>query len=404
MLEVKRSDFPLLESNKELVYLDSAATSIKPQIVIDKINEYYTKYGVNIHRGVYDLSGIATNEYEELRNVVAKFINSKPEEVVYTKGTTDGINKLAYMLEDRINENDEIIVSLLDHHSLIMPWQNIALKKKAKLVFVDLNENNQITVENFKKCLNKNTKIVALTHVSNVLGVISPVKEITKLAHEHGAIVILDGAQSVPHMKVDVKDLDVDFLAFSGHKMMAPTGTGILYGKYKLLNSLNPVEFGGDMNDGVEKYSSTYKDAPEKFEAGTQNIEGVIAFKKAIEYLSNLGLDNVHAHSKELAKYVVEQIKDNPLVELYTKNPESGIVTFNIKDVHPHDVATFLSSYNICIRAGHHCAQLITHHLGCMGTVRASFYIYNTLDDAKKLVEAINAAADYFKEWLIWIQ
>ena len=251
MLEVKRSDFPLLESNKELVYLDSAATSIKPQIVIDKINEYYTKYGVNIHRGVYDLSGIATNEYEELRNVVAKFINSKPEEVVYTKGTTDGINKLAYMLEDRINENDEIIVSLLDHHSLIMPWQNIALKKKAKLVFVDLNENNQITVENFKKCLNKNTKIVALTHVSNVLGVISPVKEITKLAHEHGAIVILDGAQSVPHMKVDVKDLDVDFLAFSGHKMMAPTGTGILYGKYKLLNSLNPVEFGGDMNDGV---------------------------------------------------------------------------------------------------------------------------------------------------------
>lgn len=401
MLEVKRSDFPLLESNKELVYLDSAATSIKPQIVIDKINEYYTKYGVNIHRGVYDLSGIATNEYEELRNVVSKFINSKPEEVVYTKGTTDGINKLAYMLEDKINENDEIIVSVLDHHSLIMPWQNIAMKKKAKLVFIDLNENNQITVENFKKCLSQKTKIVALTHVSNVLGVISPVKEITSLAHEVGAVVILDGAQSVPHMKVDVKDLDVDFLAFSGHKMMAPTGTGILYGKYQLLNSLNPVEFGGDMNDGVEKYSSTYKDAPEKFEAGTQNIEGVIAFKKAIEYLSNLGLDNVHEHSKGLAKYVVEQIKDNPLIELYTKNPESGIVTFNIKDVHPHDVATFLSSYNICIRAGHHCAQLITHHLGCMGTVRASFYIYNTLDDAKKLVEAINAATDYFKEWLI---
>ena len=401
MLEVKRSDFPLLESNKELVYLDSAATSIKPQIVIDKINEYYTKYGVNIHRGVYDLSGIATNEYEELRNVVSKFINSKPEEVVYTKGTTDGINKLAYMLEDKINENDEIIVSVLDHHSLIMPWQNIAMKKKAKLVFIDLNENNQITVENFKKCLSQKTKIVALTHVSNVLGVISPVKEITSLAHEVGAVVILDGAQSVPHMKVDVKDLDVDFLAFSGHKMMAPTGTGILYGKYKLLNSLNPVEFGGDMNDGVEKYSSTYKDAPEKFEAGTQNIEGVIAFKKAIEYLSNLGLDNVHEHSKGLAKYVVEQIKDNPLIELYTKNPESGIVTFNIKDVHPHDVATFLSSYNICIRAGHHCAQLITHHLGCIGTVRASFYIYNTLDDAKKLVEAINAATDYFKEWLI---
>lgn len=401
MLEVKRSDFPLLESNKEIVYLDSAATSIKPQVVIDKINEYYKEYGVNIHRGVYDLSGIATNEYEELRSVASKFINAKPNEIVYTKGTTDGLNKLAYMLEDRISENDEIIVSVLDHHSLVMPWQNIAAKKNAKLKFVELNESNQITVENFKKCLNKNTKIVALTHVSNVLGVISPVKEITKLAHEVGAIVVLDGAQSVPHMKVDVKDLDVDFLAFSGHKMLAPTGTGILYGKYKLLNSLQPTEFGGDMNDGVEMYSSTYKDAPEKFEAGTQNIEGVIAFKKAIEYLTNIGMDEVHKHSKELAIYVAEHIKDNSLIELYTKNPESGIVTFNIKGVHPHDVATFLSSYNICIRAGHHCAQLITHHLGCMGTVRASFYIYNTLDDAKKLVEAINAATDYFKEWLI---
>lgn len=401
MLEVKRSDFPLLESNKEIVYLDSAATSIKPQVVIDKINEYYKEYGVNIHRGVYDLSGIATNEYEELRSVASKFINAKPNEIVYTKGTTDGLNKLAYMLEDRISENDEIIVSVLDHHSLVMPWQNIAAKKNAKLKFVELNESNQITVENFKKCLNKNTKIVALTHVSNVLGVISPVKEITKLAHEVGALVVLDGAQSVPHMKVDVKDLDVDFLAFSGHKMLAPTGTGILYGKYKLLNSLQPTEFGGDMNDGVEMYSSTYKDAPEKFEAGTQNIEGVIAFKKAIEYLTNIGMDEVHKHSKELAIYVAEHIKDNSLIELYTKNPESGIVTFNIKGVHPHDVATFLSSYNICIRAGHHCAQLITHHLGCMGTVRASFYIYNTLDDAKKLVEAINAATDYFKEWLI---
>lgn len=401
MLEVKRSDFPLLESNKEIVYLDSAATSIKPQVVIDKINEYYKEYGVNIHRGVYDLSGIATNEYEELRSVVSKFINAKPNEIVYTKGTTDGLNKLAYMLENRISENDEIIVSVLDHHSLVMPWQNIAAKKNAKLKFVELNESNQITVENFKKCLNKNTKIVALTHVSNVLGVISPVKEITKLAHEVGALVVLDGAQSVPHMKVDVKDLDVDFLAFSGHKMLAPTGTGILYGKYKLLNSLQPTEFGGDMNDGVEMYSSTYKDAPEKFEAGTQNIEGVIAFKKAIEYLTNIGMDEVHKHSKELAIYVAEHIKDNSLIELYTKNPESGIVTFNIKGVHPHDVATFLSSYNICIRAGHHCAQLITHHLGCMGTVRASFYIYNTLDDAKKLVEAINAATDYFKEWLI---
>ena len=401
MIEVKRTDFPLLSSNDNMVYMDSAATSIKPKIVIDKINEYYMSYGVNIHRGVYDLSSIATDEYEELREVVSKFINCKQNEVVYTKGTTNGLNMLAQMLKGHIEEGDEIIVSQLDHHSLVMPWQNIAKEKKAKLVFIELNEKNQITVENFKKIISKKTKIVNLTYVSNVLGVIAPVKEITKIAHEVGALVICDGAQAVPHMKVDVKDLDVDFLTFSGHKMLGPTGTGILYGKYKLLNSLEPEEFGGDMNDGVEMYEATYKDAPEKFEAGTPNIAGLIGLKPAIEYLKKLDMNRVHEHSLSLAKYVVENIKDNEMIELYTKEPESGIVTFNIKGIHPHDTATFLASHNICVRAGHHCAQLITHHLGCMGTVRASFYIYNTIEDAKKLVAAILNACEYFKEWII---
>ena len=401
MLEVKRADFPVLVNNEKMIYMDSAATSLKPQIVIDKINEYYTKYGVNIHRGVYDLSSKATDEYEELRTVVAKFINCKPREVVYTKGTTNGLNMLAQILKTNIHEGDEIIVSQLDHHSLVMPWQNVAKEKGAKLVFVELNEKNQITIENFKKILSKNTKIVNLTYVSNVLGVVAPVKEITKLAHEIGAIVICDGAQAVPHMKVDVQDLDVDFLAFSGHKMLGPTGCGILYGKYDLLNSLEPEEFGGDMNDGVEMYDSTFKDAPEKFEAGTPNIAGLIALKPAIEYLSKLGMENVHNHSLSLAKYVVENIKNNDMIELYTKEPESGIVTFNIKGIHPHDTATFLAAQNICVRAGHHCAQLITHHLGCMGTVRASFYIYNTIEEAQALVAAINGACEYFKEWIV---
>lgn len=401
MIEVKRADFPLLENNKEMVYLDSAATSIKPRQVIDKINEYYTQYGVNVHRGVYDMSSKATDEYESVRENVARFINCKSKEVVYTKGTTNGLNMLANMLLSKINKDDEIIVSKLDHHSAIMPWQVIAKKTGAKLVFVELDENNKISVDNFKKVISNKTKIVNITYVSNVLGVINPVKELTKIAHEHNAIVICDAAQAVPHMKVDVKDLDVDFMAFSVHKMLGPTGSGILYGKYNLLNSLNPVEFGGDMNDGVEMFDATYKDAPEKFEAGTPSVSGLIGLKPAIELLLKLGMENVHNHSLELAKYVADNIRTNDMVELYTKYPESGIITFNIKGIHPHDTATYLSTHNICVRAGHHCAQLITQHLGCMGTVRASFYIYNTIDDAKKLVFAINEACNYFKEWIV---
>ena len=401
MFEVKRADFPLLENNKDMIYLDSAATSIKPKQVIEKINEYYTQYGVNVHRGVYDMSSKATDEYESVRDEVARFINCEPKEVVFTKGTTNGLNMLANMLASKINRDDEIIVSKLDHHSAIMPWQKIAKIKGAKLIFVDLDENNKITVDNLKKVISDKTKIVNITYVSNVLGVVNHVKELTKIAHNTNAIVICDGAQAVPHMKVDVKELDIDFLAFSSHKMLGPTGSGILFGKYKLLNSLDPVEFGGDMNDGVEMYDATYKDAPEKFEAGTPSISGLIGLKPAIKYLEDLDMNNVYEHSLSLAKYVAEQIRDNEMIELYTKYPESGIITFNIKGIHPHDTATYLSTHNICLRAGHHCAQLITHHLGCMGTVRASFYIYNTIEDAKKLVLAINEACNYFKEWII---
>jgi len=400
MLKVERMDFPLLASNDFLIYLDSAATSLKPKSVISKCNEYYTNYGVNINRGVYDLSQMATDAYEESRNAMAKFINAKAEEVVFTKGCTASLNMLAYMLEDKINEGDEIVVSVLDHHSFIIPMQELAKRKKAMLVYAPLDENYDITPSNLKQVLTNKTKIVCLTYVSNVIGRINDVEALSKISHEIGALVIVDAAQAAPHIKIDVRKLDVDFLAFSIHKMLGPTGVGVLYGKKKLLNSLNPVEFGGDMNDGVELLYSTYKDTPHRFEAGTPNIEGIIGTIESIKYLSNLGMDNIYNHSKELATYVVEELKKIKGLNIYTIKPDTGIVTFNIDGIHPHDLATYLSSLNICVRAGHHCAQLITKYLGVVGTVRASFYLYNTMEDAKALVEGVKSAVVYFKEWM----
>ena len=279
-----RKDFPVLENNPTLVYLDTCATSLKPQCVIDKLNEYYQKYGVNVNRGVYGLSYQATEEYEETREIVAKFINAKTNEVVYTKGASNGLNLVAmsYGMEN-INEGDEIIVSELEHHSNLLPWQHIAKVKKATLKYIELDSTGRLTIEAFKKVLSDKTKVVAITYVSNVMGYITPIEEIIKLAHSKNAIVVVDAAQAVPHMKIDVKKIDADFLAFSAHKMFGPTGFGILYGKYKLLQKMSPIEFGGDMNDFVEKYESEYKDAPYKFETGTPPIAEAIAFKEAIK-------------------------------------------------------------------------------------------------------------------------
>ena len=400
MRENLRQDFPLLQLNPDLTYLDSAATSLKPQVVLDKINEYYTQYGVNIHRGVYDLSNTATIHYDEARHIVATFIGAKDEEVIFTKGTTNSLNMLAEMLKATLHSGDEVIATVLEHHSSIMPWQVIVKELGIKLIYADLDAKNRFTKENFEKVLTKNTKVVLVPYISNVLGTISEVKEIAKLAHEKGVIVICDAAQAAPHIKIDVKDLDVDFLAFSGHKMLSPTGVGVLYGKKHYLDILNPAEFGGDMNDGVSLYEATYKDAPSKFEAGTPNIEGVIGLGEAVKYLESLDMNEVFNHSKALASYVYEALKDEDALVIYTKGPESGIFTFNIKGIHPHDAATFLATKGICVRAGHHCAQLITNYLGCIGNVRASFYIYNTMDDAKALVKAIKEAIQYFKEWL----
>ena len=377
LLNVK-TDFPVLQNNKNLLYLDTGATSLKPKCVIDKLNEYYNIYGVNVNRGVYDLSYKATAEYEETRVLTAKFINSKVNEVVFTRGASNGLNLVAqsYGMEN-VCEGDEIIISELEHHSNGLPWQHVAKVKNATLKYVDLDNEGRITVE-----------------------YITPIKEIIKLAHEVGAVVVVDAAQAVPHMRIDVKDLDCDFLAFSAHKMMGPTGFGIVYGKQKLLNKMNPIEFGGDMNDNVELFDVTYKDAPYKFETGTPSIAEAIAFKEAIKYIENIGYENIQKHEKALLDYAMNKLKEIDGLDIYNVTTETGIIAFNVKGIHPHDVATIYDENNIALRAGHHCAQLITKWLGCLGTLRATIYIYNDYQDIDKFIEVTKQAAEYFKEWV----
>lgn len=394
-----RDDFPVLKKNPNLVYLDSAASSIKPKCVIDAIDYYYNNLSVNVNRGVYSLSYQATDMYEETRKRVAKFINCKEEEVVFTRGASASLNLVAQSLEDLINEGDEIITSELEHHSSIMPWMNVANKKKAIIKYIPLDEDNKITVENFKKVLTDKTKIVAINHVSNVIGYTTPIKEITKLAHEKNALVSVDGAQSIPHMKIDVLDLDCDFFSFSAHKMLGPTGLGVLYGKYDLLQKMPPVEFGGDMADMVYLQEMTFKDAPFKFETGTPLISEVIAFKEAIDYLDKIGMDNIRNHELELKKYAKEILKDIEGVAFYNLDSDSGLITFNIDGVHPHDAASIFDKNNVCVRAGYHCAQLITRHINQFSTIRASLYLYNNKHDIDMLKESIIEARDYFNKF-----
>lgn len=399
LLNVKK-DFPVLVNNPNLVYLDSGATSLKPKCVIDKLDEYYEKYGVNVNRGVYKLSYTATTEYEETRTLCAKFLNCKEREVVFTKGASNGLNLVAQSYGmDNLSEGDEVISSELEHHSCILPWQNVCNIKGATLKYVELDSEGRITVEAFKKVLSNKTKVVVLTHVSNVMGYITPIKEIINLAHEVGAVVVVDAAQSVPHMKVDVKELDCDFLAFSAHKMFGPTGFGVLYGKYKYLKAMRPVEFGGDMIDEVYKNESTWKDAPFKFETGTPPIAEAIAFKEAIKYIESIGYDKIALHEKALLDYTMNELLKIDGITIYNKSVETGIIAFNITGVHPHDASTIFDERDICLRAGHHCAQLIIKWLDTIGTLRACFYVYNDFEDCDKFIEAVKDSAEYFKEW-----
>lgn len=391
--------FPIYQKHPDLIYLDSSATSLKPKIVLDKMNEYYSDYGVNIHRGVYNLSYMATDYYDQARATIAKFINANDNEIVFTKNVTEALNKVSLMYQEFLKPGDEIITTELEHHSSVLPWQVVCKNNNMKLTYIPLSDEGRITVDNFKKVISKNTKVLAITYVSNVMGYITDIKEITRIAHEHDIIVIVDAAQAVPHLKIDVKELDCDFLAFSGHKMFGPTGIGVLYGKASLLRKLTPIDFGGDMNEDVSKYGVEIKDIPHRFEAGTPPIAEVLGLAEAVDFIESIGMDNIHSHELELLNYARELLKDLDGVTVYNKTADIAVITFNINDVHPHDAATIFDENHIAIRAGHHCAQLVSKWLDCNGTLRASFYIYNDKEDVRKFVMVVKECIEFFKQF-----
>lgn len=399
-----RADFPILDqeiNEKPLAYLDNAATSQKPKQVIEALTHYYEFDNANVHRGVHTLAARATDAYESARVKVAKFIHAREvAEIIFTRGTTSAINLVVdSYAEANIEAGDEIVISYLEHHSNLIPWQQLANRKGAVLKYIELEEDGTISVEQAKKTIGEKTKIVALAHVSNVLGTITPIREIAAIAHEFGAVILVDGAQAVPHMEVNVVDLDADFYAFSGHKMMAPTGIGALYGKRELLDAMEPTEFGGEMIDFVELYDSTWKELPWKFEAGTPIIGGAIALGAAIDYLAEVGLANIHAHEQALASYAIEEMSKIDGITIYGPKDASkrcGLVTFNLEGAHPHDIATILDEDGIAIRAGHHCAQPLMKWLDVSSTARASFYIYNTKEEIDALIDGLKLTKEYF--------
>lgn len=401
-----RSYFPILnqEVNGEpLVYLDSAATSQKPVGVIEAVNKYYREYNSNVHRGVHTLGTKATDGYEGAREKVRKFINAKTtQEVIFTKGTTEAINTVAssYGIAN-VKKGDEIVITYMEHHSNIIPWQQVAKMTGATLKYIPLQEDGSLSLEDVKETVTPNTKIVAVTLISNVLGVINPIKEITKIAHENGAVMVVDGAQGAPHMKIDVQDLDCDFLAFSGHKMCGPTGIGVLYGKKALLENMEPVEFGGEMIDFVNLYDSTWKELPWKFEGGTPIIAGAIGLGAAIDFLEEIGLEQIQKHEHQLSTYALEKMSEIEGITIYGPKEagrRAGLVTFNIADVHPHDVATVLDAEGIAVRAGHHCAQPLMKWLNASATARASYYLYNSEEDIDRLVQGLIKTKEYFSD------
>ncbi|WP_167629314.1 cysteine desulfurase [Listeria valentina] len=399
-----RSDFTILNqevNEKPLVYLDNAATSQKPKQVIEALSRYYTEDNANVHRGVHTLAGRATDAFEAARSKVAKFISAKSSsEVIFTRGTTTALNLVADSYgEAHVAEGDEIVISYLEHHSNLIPWQQLAKRKGATLRYVELEADGSITLEAVRSVLSEKTKIAALAHVSNVMGVIAPLKEIAELVHSVGAVLVADGAQAVPHMPVDVTDLDVDFYAFSGHKMLAPTGTGVLYGKREWLERMEPTEFGGEMIDFVELFDSTWKEIPWKFEAGTPTIGGEIALGAAVDYLAEIGMDNIHAYEEELTAYALSEMQKIEGLTIYgplDARKRCGLVTFNLDGIHPHDVATVLDEEGVAVRAGHHCAQPLMKWLGVQSTARASFYLYNTKEEIDVFIRGLQLTKEYF--------
>lgn len=401
-----RSYFPILNqevNGHPLVYLDSAATSQKPIQVIEALSKYYGLDNSNVHRGVHTLGNRATESYEGAREKVRKFISAKStEEIIFMRGTTTAINTVAQSYGGaNVEEGDEIVITYMEHHSNIIPWQQLAKAKGAILKYVDLEEDGTLSLEKVRETITEKTKIVSIMYVSNVLGTMNPIKEIAQIAHEHGAIMVVDGAQAAPHLKIDVQDLDCDFFAFSGHKMCGPTGIGVLYGKKALLEVMEPVEFGGEMIDFVDLYDSTWKELPWKFEGGTPIIAGAVGLAAAIDFLKEIGLDEIEKHEHHLAAYAMDRMSTIDGLTIYgPKDPQkrAGLVTFNLNDVHPHDVATVLDMRGIAVRAGHHCAQPLMKWLQVSATARASFYVYNSEEDIDLLVKGLNTAKEYFND------
>lgn len=397
-----RKDFSILDqvvNDEPLVYLDNAATTQKPQQVLDVLEDYYQTDNANVHRGVHTLSERATARYEAARQKVADFIQAKSsKEILFTRGTTTSLNWVAQFAKEILQPDQEVIISVQEHHSNIIPWQQACQQIGAKLRYVPLKDG-ELDVDSLKSILSEKTKFVSLAHVSNVLGGVVPIGEIAELVHQVGAYLVVDGAQSVPHMAVNVQELDVDFFAFSGHKMLGPTGIGVLYGKEELLNLMSPVEFGGEMIDIVYEQSATWKELPWKFEAGTPNIAGAIGLGAAVDYLTEIGMDAIQAHEAELVDYVFPKLQAIPGLTIYGSqdlSKRTGVIAFNLDDLHPHDVATALDYEGVAVRAGHHCAQPLLRYLQVPATVRASFYIYNTKADCDKLVEAIIKIKEFF--------
>ena len=404
MIDVEkiRKDFPILDqivNDEPLVYLDNAATTQKPKAVLEAVNRYYQEENANVHRGVHTLAERATASYEAARETVRRFINaSSTKEVLFTRGTTTGLNWIGRFAEEILEEGDEVLVSIMEHHSNILPWQEACQKTGAKLVYAYLKDGD-LDLEDFREKLTDRTKFVSITHASNVLGVINPIQELAQLAHEKGAIMVVDGAQSVPHMKIDVQKLDADFFVFSGHKMAGPTGIGVLYGKEHYLNQMSPVEFGGEMIDFVYEQSATWKELPWKFEAGTPNMAGAIGLAAAIDYLEAIGMDAIEHHEQDLIAYVFPKLQAIEGLKIYGSQDlakRSGVISFNLGDLHPHDLATALDYEGVAVRAGHHCAQPLIQYLEVPATARASFYLYNTKEDCDKLVEALIKTKEFF--------
>lgn len=399
-----KEDFPILK-NRDIAYLDSGATTQKPKYVINAIDNYYEKNNANPHRGAYELSVQATEEYEGARKKVAKFINAKvPEEIIFTKNASEALNLIAYSYGlDKLKKNEEVVISIMEHHSNLVPWQYVTEKTGSTLKYMYINDEYELSDKEIEEKITDKTKVVGIAHISNVLGTINNVEKIIKYAHSKGAIVIVDCSQSIPHMQIDVQKMDADFIVFSGHKMLAPLGIGVLYGKKELLNQMRPFLMGGDMIDYVYEQKTTFAKLPNKFEAGTQNVEGVVGLGAAIDYIEKIGYNKIQEIETELLEYAREELQKLDFVKLYmTPNKEnhSSVISFNVKGVHPHDVASILDANGICVRSGNHCAQPLMRYLGIDSTCRASFYIYNTKEDVDRLVDALKKTYEMFKKYI----